>query len=311
VYTYANDPNDLTEHKWERITNTTRFFKTFSFTHTFTSDTVWVALRYPYTYTYGQMYISSIKDSPYVTVETIGKTREGRNIDLIIITDKDVRNKDKKGIWLVAKEHAIEQDGAWVTEGIIKFLLSDDPKAAALRKKTIFAIIPLVAPDATYHGRTVNPATGYDISHRYDSRTPFKDRTEGMTEETEAILSRMKKWIEEGNNLNIAAILHNPHGDEENVWSMFSGIYKVDEHKAFHSAFLKNLNGFTTRTDIIGKTLPKDLFPGKVASAYGSLGFVYEINHQAKDSFLTIKDLHRIGEAFARGVFEYFSFSVR
>jgi len=59
VYTYANDPNDLTEHKWERITNTTRFFKTFSFTHTFTSDTVWVALRYPYTYTYGQMYISS------------------------------------------------------------------------------------------------------------------------------------------------------------------------------------------------------------------------------------------------------------
>src|SRR3989304_6383572 len=190
VYTYANDPNDLTEHKWERITNTTRFFKTFSFPHTFTSDTVWVALRYPYTYTYGQMYIASIKDNPHVKVETIGKTREGRNIDLIMITDRNVSDKGKKGIWLIAKDHAVEQDGAWMIEGITGCdrrparFLSRRPRPRFCRPSSPGA------PDATYHGRNVNPVTGADVSHSYSIGPLSIKRAEIMTEETKAIWSR-------------------------------------------------------------------------------------------------------------------------
>lgn len=309
VYTYASDPNGLTEHKWERITNTTRFFTTFSFTHTFTSDTVWVALRYPYTYTYGQRYTESIRNNPFVTVETIGKTREGRNIDLIIITDKGVKNKDKKGIWLVAKDHAVEQDGAWMIEGIIEFLLSKDTVAEILRKKTIFAMVPLAAPDATYHGRTVNPITGADVSHSYSIGPLSIKRAEIMTEETKAIWNMVQKWVKEGHSVDIAAILHNPHGSEENVWGMFSSSHKPEEHKSFHRAFLNNLNGYTTRTNIFPKLHHTDTFSDKAASEFNSLAFIYEINMHAKGSFLTINDLHKIGEAFARGVFDYFNFS--
>lgn len=306
VYTYALDPNDLTEHKWEKITNTTRFFTTFSFTHTFTSDSVWVALRYPYTYTYGQRYISSIKDNPYVTVETLGKTREGRNTNLIIITDRGVKNKDKKGIWLIAKDHAVEQDGAWMIEGIIEFLLSKDPVAEILRKKTIFAMVPLAAPDAAYHGRTVNPITGADVSHSYSIGPLSMKRAEIMTEETKAIWSRVQRWVKEGNNVDIAAILHNPHGSEENVWGMFSSSHKAEEKKAFHRAFLKNLKGYTTRTDIFPKLHHSDTFSDRAAAEFDSIAFVYEINMHAKGSFLSIQDLHNIGEDFARGIFDYF-----
>ena len=311
VYTYANDPNDLTEHKWERITNTTRFFKTFSFTHTFTSDTVWVALRYPYTYTYGQRYISSIKDNPHVKVETIGKTREGRNIDLIMITDRNVSDKGKKGIWLIAKDHAVEQDGAWMIEGIIEFLLSDEPEAALLRKKTVFAMIPLAAPDATYHGRNVNPVTGADVSHSYSIGPLSIKRAEIMTEETKAIWSRVQSWVKEGSSIDLAAILHNPHGDEENVWGIFNSSHKPEEKKVFHETFLKHLKGYTTRTNIFSKLHHSDTFSDIAATEFDSLAFSYEINQHAKGSFLTIQDLHNIGKAFARGVFDYYNLSIK
>src|SRR3990172_2639244 len=132
VYTYSDDPNDLKDHNWNVITNTRRSGKTFTFTHTFTRDSAFVALRYPYHYSRLKNYLMGIEKNPHVSVKVLGNTREGREIYTLRITDNSVPDSKKKGIWLVAKEHGSEQDGAWVIEGMMKYLLKDDQKVIAL-----------------------------------------------------------------------------------------------------------------------------------------------------------------------------------
>jgi len=306
VYTYSNDPNDLEDHNWNVINNTSRSGKTFTFTHTFVQDSAFVALRYPYNYNRLKKYLLSIEKKPHVSVKILGKSREGREIYALMVTDKTVSDSKKKGIWVVAKEHGAEQDGAWVIEGMTKYLLRDDPKVIALRRNTVFVLIPVAAPDAAYHGRVVNPATGFDVSHRYDLKSIFPDRLDGMTEETNAIWSEVQRWVESGHSLDLAISFHNPHGDEENVWVMFSSRFKREEHQRFHKTFLKYLSGYTFKTQLTNHSLFKNVFPWRCSTEFGSLGFIYEINQHARGRFLSIQDLYYFGESFAESFFNYF-----
>jgi hypothetical protein len=310
IYTYSNDPNDLEDHNWNVITNTSRSRKTFTFTHTFAQDSAFIALRYPYNYSRLKKYLLSIEKNPYVSVKALGNTREGREIYALMVTDKAVPDSKKKGIWVVAKEHGAEHDGAWAIEGMMKYLIRDDPKVIALRRNTVFVLIPVAAPDAAYHGRVVNPVTGFDVSTRYDATPIFPNRPGGMTEETKAIWTEVQKWIEKGHTLDIAVSFHNPHGEEENVWGIFSSRFKGEEHRKFHVAFLKYLSGYTVKTQITSHPPFKNIFPGRCSTEFGSLGFIYEINQHAKGKFLSIQDLYGIGESFTKGVFDYFEFSI-
>jgi hypothetical protein len=308
VYTYAN-PNDFTDHEWQAINDTRRSGKSFRFTHTFSSDTVHIALRYPYMYSYLQNYIKAMESNPSISAEVLGKTRGGRNIYAMVVTDRRYPNKGKRGIWVISKEHGSEQDGGWVIEGIIRYLLSDNPEAVSLRKNAVFVFVPIAAPDAAYMGRTVNPVTGFDVSHRFSSDRVFAGRPAGMTEETEAIWKRVSSFVKDVGSLDVAITLHNPHGAEDNVWCSYSNQYRVGEHKRFNEAVFKYLGKFTKRVSVMTNQPYRFVFFGRSSLEYGSLGLFYEINQHARGSFLKIEDLHKIGEAFAKGIFDYFDFS--
>jgi len=101
VYTYSNDPNDLEDHNWNIITNTSRSGKTFTFTHTFAQDSAFIALRYPYNYSRLKKYLLSIEKNIFVSVKALGKTREDREVYALAITDKTVPDSKRKefGLW--------------------------------------------------------------------------------------------------------------------------------------------------------------------------------------------------------------------
>ncbi len=309
VYTYAADPNDLSSHDWRTIENTYRIGSRFSFTQRFTADSVFIALRYPYTYTYLERYLKAIQDNPNVVVASAGSSEEGRNIWTVTITDKSLPDPGKKGIWLVAKEHGCEQDGAWVIEGVMQFLLSEDSKAALLRRRTIFVLVPIAAPDAAYRGSAVNPASGYNISHRYSTENPSAGGPSGMSAENRAIWSKAESFTQRGVNIDIAASFHNVHGGEENVWSMYSTRYKLLEHRSFNEKVFAHLGPFTRNTSELPVPLSPFLFPGRCGLEFGTVGFAYEFNQHASGSPLSLQDLHKIGEAFAMAVLDYFAFS--
>ncbi len=308
VYSYAENPNDLSDHNWRMISQTERFFTTFSFTHTYESDLAWVASGYPYTYSYLQNYLASIKANPYVNVMTIGRTAEGRNIDIVKITDRTIPDRKKKSIWIAAGEHASEKEGSWVSEGMIEFLLSNNPTSSNIRKHAVFFIVPLAAPDANYHGRTVNPHTGFDVSHRYEAIPFFKGRKGSMTEETKAIWDTVKDWVKKGNSVDVCIILHDSHGLGPNV----DGMIPRGEEKGLrlNKRILDNLDSYTKETTLL-KGSSKNSFPERCAKEFDSIELIYHINQHDPKHYPSLESLKGIGKGFVSGIHDFYGFHIR
>ena len=59
-------------------------------------------------------------------------------------------------------------------EGIINFLISQDPKSQALLKYFTFVIIPLVNPDGVYHGTYRMDTLGHNLNRFYNTAQSHK-----------------------------------------------------------------------------------------------------------------------------------------
>ncbi len=296
VCSYSFDNESSANHDWQKIAKTRRRGNIFSFTHTYEEDQAWIALRYPYTYSYHQNYMARIEKSPYVRREILLKTEEGRNLDVLTITDHDSPDKSKKGIWICAREHGVEQDGSWVCQGMINYLLTDSPEAAYLRKKAVFVLIPILSPDAAFHGRCVNPNTGYSLALDF---CPARMKTRAAN----SILSRLHQWIASGCNLDICIGFHNPHGTEPNIWPVAYPNKNKKDCKSFIKTVFATCEDYTIKR-LLYRTLAPN-FAGRCAAEFGALGFTFEINHQARRRFLTLDDLRGIGVCFCKGIYQY------
>lgn len=61
-------------------------------------------------------------------------------------------HKNKKGIVISSRVHPGEAQSSWVVQGLIEFLLSDDPVAVNLRRNFVIKIIPMLNPDGVIYG---------------------------------------------------------------------------------------------------------------------------------------------------------------
>ncbi|HUT94657.1 MAG TPA: M14 family zinc carboxypeptidase [Thermoguttaceae bacterium] len=104
----------------------------------------------PYTYTQGEQFVASLRDHPLAHVEKIGQSEEGRNVWLIKITDDSPRAK--KPALIRARVHAYESAGSYAMEGMVGWLLRDDPYAAAALREYAFHVIPMSNPDGVFNG---------------------------------------------------------------------------------------------------------------------------------------------------------------
>ena len=54
--------------------------------------------------------------------------------------------------------------GSWMCQGLIKFLLSEQPQAILLRDVCIFKIIPMLNPDGVICGNYRTSLVGVDLN---------------------------------------------------------------------------------------------------------------------------------------------------
>jgi murein tripeptide amidase MpaA len=54
-------------------------------------------------------------------------------------------------------------------DGIINFLISNDPIAAILRSRFVFKLFPMVNPDGVIHGNYRTNLAGVDLNRVWDS----------------------------------------------------------------------------------------------------------------------------------------------
>jgi hypothetical protein len=138
-------------------------------------DSIWIAHVPPYTPRDLARLLAEVDRSPHARVEVIGKSVRGRDLHLVTVTDVSVADTEKKVVWLQARQHAWESGTSFVMEGALRFVTSDDPKAAELRRRVIFKFTPMVDVDGCAAGHVRFNANGYDVN-RHWSQVDLRDK---------------------------------------------------------------------------------------------------------------------------------------
>lgn len=111
-------------------------------------ETCWFAWGPPFRIEDAQRLVDeSAKNSPYATAFELCQTRAGRPVPALRVKEEGVPDDQRKGIWIQARQHAWESGSSWVCHGFVTWLLSDDPRAATLRQKSLITIVPVMDID--------------------------------------------------------------------------------------------------------------------------------------------------------------------
>ena len=174
VYSYDNE-------NWLFFDNNTRDSGNgvyrFSNSTPFTQDSVYVAYAQPYSYGRSVAHTQQVLASPWAMptssatgglrggstgvigqspggVDDLGRTIDPRNIYAYRITNPatDSPTEAKRKVVISTGQHAGETLGTHTYAGMVDWLISDDPRAAALRDVAEFYAYPTLNPDGRFAG---------------------------------------------------------------------------------------------------------------------------------------------------------------
>ena len=192
------------------------------------SDVIWFACFAPYSLQQHNALISQCATDERVSVEVLGKTHDGRDIDLLCIGDK---NKLVR-IWAIARQHPGETMAEWWMEGYLDRLLDEhDSVSRALLEKAVFYVVPNMNPDGSFRGYLRTNARGINLNREWDKTT---------IENSPEVFHVLNKMRETGISLNLDV-----HGDEALPYNFIAGTEGIEswteERKALQELSKSNL----------------------------------------------------------------------
>lgn len=173
-----------------------------------TRERVWIAHVPPYTNEHLARLEQHVRRSPHATIESAGRTPQGRAMPLWTFTDASTPAATKRVVWLMFRQHAWETGSSWAGEGAVRFLISADPEAARIRRATIFKIFPMADPDGVARGNVRFNAAGFDLNRNWDVDDAVK--MPEIAAQKRAILA----WVDAGKRLDLFLSLHNTETSE-------------------------------------------------------------------------------------------------
>ncbi|MBW1836922.1 MAG: hypothetical protein JRI99_08245, partial [Deltaproteobacteria bacterium] len=142
---------------WNRLTQhgySTDNGGTYTFTETFLCDEVQIATFFPFSYQRMHAYVDTVSSSPWASKTVLGLSSQGREIDLLTITNPAISGGDKEEIYIIGRQHAAETASSHMLKGMIDILISDDDDASAMRDHFVWYVVPMVNPDGVYEGNS-------------------------------------------------------------------------------------------------------------------------------------------------------------
>lgn len=169
-------------------------------------DRLYVASVEPYRISDLEKFMSKIRSNADVEIIDIGKTVEGRPLEIIRVGNPGAPFR----IFLRARAHGWEPGGNWVIHGLINSLLEKD--AAHYRSRYCVYIMPMANKDAVANGRTRFNSLGVDLNRQWD--TPADPV---LAPEKYAFENWLKAMIQQGEKPHLAIDLHNDNGGNLHV----------------------------------------------------------------------------------------------
>ena len=98
----------------------------------------------------------------------------GNSVEMLIITNLDSTQDEiaeRSAIVVSSRVHPGESNASFIVEGLIRFLMGDEPEAVTLRNRYVFKIIPMLNPDGVIVGNYRSSLGGYDLNRQWINPT--------------------------------------------------------------------------------------------------------------------------------------------
>jgi hypothetical protein len=172
-------------------------------TVTMAAPALYVARVEPYRLSDLDHWLASIRSNPLVAVTTIGKTVEGRDLEIVRVGRADAPWR----VFLRARAHAWEPGGNWVVQGLVDRLLKGDDEAKGHLARYCAYVLPMANKDGVAHGRTRFNVRGKDLNRNWD-----RPADPDLAPENHALETWLGGMIGSGQAPQLAMELHNDGG---------------------------------------------------------------------------------------------------
>jgi hypothetical protein len=168
---------------------------------------MWIAHVPPYTTQDLSRLLDRLSGNPSVKTAEIGKSMRGRPLYQVTVTNPAVPEKNKKVVWLIARQHAWESGTSWVVEGALESLAAPNASNARLLGTVVFKFMPMGVPAGVAGGGVRFNVNGYDVNRNWDAVDPK------LMPEIAAARRTILAWVDGEHRTDLLMNLHNDNTD--------------------------------------------------------------------------------------------------
>ena len=169
---------------------------------------LYVARVEPYRLSDLDRLLARLRASPHAAVETIGRTAEGRELEIVRIG----REQAPRRVFLRARAHPWESGGNWVLEGLFERLLAGDAAAGRFLQRYCVYALPIANKDGVARGLTRFNARGKDLNRNWD-----RPADPELAPENAALEAWLEAQLRAGRRPDLAIDFHNDGGGQLHV----------------------------------------------------------------------------------------------
>jgi hypothetical protein len=263
---------------------------------------LYVARLEPYRISDLDRLLKSIERDPRVEIAPIGKTVEGRRLEIVRIGDP----QSPHHVFLRARSHPWESGTNWVVEGLIRRLLTSDDEAKKCLQRYCLWVLPMANKDGVARGWTRFNVQGKDLNRNWD-----KPADASLAPENAAV----EKWVEamlaRGRRPDLAIDFHNDGSGLLHVSRPEAKSPQTEQYLARMERLEKLLRENTWFTE--GSTKGNFRNPGTIGEGllarYGITACIHELNCNriaGLNDFATATNWKKYGEQLAAVFFNFF-----
>lgn len=163
-------------------------------------DTTWIAAQEIITSTDINKWAKQLASKPFVLLEQLGKSKNGRTIDLLQIGNPESR----KLILVLSRQHPPEVTGWLAMKAFVERLCAEDDSGNLFRNEYCTFVVPCLNPDGVDNGHWRHSAAGIDLNRDWEA---FNQP------ETQAIRKFMQAKVLKGNKFYFSIDFHSTFQD--------------------------------------------------------------------------------------------------
>lgn len=269
-------------------------------------------MEFAYGYPYDTSHLmNTLNECPSLRKTVIGYSAKGREL-LRVSNGFGDSQKTKKGVYVVARQHAAEVGGAWVTDGMMRFLAS--PEGQALTANQMWWFIPIIDPDGVEEGAYGKDQLMGDLNRAWGN--PFPKRVE-----LHAVIHDIEQWStysEPGFFLD----MHSPGNDKHGIKLLLQSAM-TPEQRADADLLVERYNQHLSARNMQPALFRyKETGKDNTSSQTGLMGALYAIHFadvasatvetscwgpRDESTSYSISDYHAMGECMVRALSDVFS----